>query len=218
MTIICFPPAVGDTILQLQRVPLCPQAPGCLTGSFYLPESRLAGLVLLPSQYLLQVRIGCLTGWQVGHCPTGYPGTGAAAYCIGLGYLVSVLSNHQVVSRKHVSILVFLSWSVFNLVIVLGQQLEPPGHLSLGFLKALKPLQCIVVCSDSKQSSIQVMAEVSDCVNHSKHLFLGSAVSTLVIVQHTTCIRDYSLTPVLLLGKNCSGHIGRGRPLLRSSA
>ena len=186
MTIICFPPAVKDTILQLQPVPLCPQAPGCLTGSLYLPESRLAGLVLLPSQYLLQVRIRRLTGSQVGHCPTGYPGTGAAAYCIGLGYLVSVLSNHQGVSRKRVSILVFSSWSVFNLVIVLGQQLEPPGHLSLGFLKALKPLQCIVVCSDSKWSSIQVMAEVSDCVNHSKHLFLGSAVLALTIVQHTT--------------------------------
>ena len=113
MTIICFPPAVRDTILQLQPVPLCAQAPGCLTGSFYLPESRLAGLVLLPSQYL-QVRIRRLTGSQIGHCPTGYPGTGAAAYCIGLGYLVSVLSNHQVVSRKHVSILVFSSWSVFT--------------------------------------------------------------------------------------------------------
>ena len=182
MTIVCFPPAVKDTILQLQPVPLCPQAPGCFTGSFYLLESRLAGLVLLPSQYLLQVRIRRLPGSQVGDCPTGYPGTGAAAYCIGLGYLVSVLSNYQGVSRKRVSILVFSSWSVFNLVIVLGQQLEPPGHLSLGFLKALKPLQCVVVCSDSKRSSIQVMAEVSECVNHTKHLFLGSAVSALTIV------------------------------------
>ena len=164
----------------------------------------MAGLVLLPSQYLLQGRISRLTGSQVGHCPTGYPGTGAAAYCISLGYLVSVLSNHQGVSRKCVSILVFSSWSVFNLVIVLGQQLEPPSHLSLGFLKALKPLQCVVVCSDTKRSSIQVMAEVSECVNHSKHLFLGSAVSAPTIVQHTTCIRGHSLTPVLLLGNNCS--------------
>ena len=51
------------------------------------------------SQYLLQVRIHRLTGSQVGHFPTGYPGTGATAYYIGLGYLVSVLSSHQGVSR-----------------------------------------------------------------------------------------------------------------------
>ena len=52
MTIICFPPAVKDTILQLQPVPLCPQAPDCLTGSFYLPKGRMAGLVLLLSRNL----------------------------------------------------------------------------------------------------------------------------------------------------------------------
>ena len=112
MTIICFPPAVRDTILQLQPVPLCAQAPGCLTGSFYLPESRLAGLVLLPSQYL-QVRIRRLTGSQIGHCPTGYPGNGAAAYCIGLGYLVSVHCNYRPLSVYFIPFVLFPLFFVF---------------------------------------------------------------------------------------------------------
>ena len=64
-----------------------------------------------------------------------------------------------------------------------------------------------MVCSHGERSPIQVAVEVSDCVYHGKHLFLGGAVASLTIVQHTTCIHDHSLTAVLFLGNDCpKGH------------
>ena len=122
----------------------------------------------------------CLLHWY-GQCPRQPPGGFSKA-------------------REHSGVLVLVGVQCCNRT----------GHLSTcplrnpRALKALNPLQCVVVCSDSKRSSIQVMAEVSDCVNHSKHLFLGSAVLALTTVQPTTCIWDHSLTPVLLLGNDCS--------------
>ena len=149
MTIICFPPAVRDTILQLQPVPLCAQAPGCLTGSFYLPESRLAGLVLLPSQYL-QVRIRRLTGshnWSLsnwvprywcccllhwsglsGQCPQQPPGGfSKARQHSGVFVLVSVHCNYRPLSVYFIPFVLFPLFFCFYLLICV--LVRTSGHM-----------------------------------------------------------------------------------------
>lgn len=73
------------------------------------------------------------------------------------------------------------------------------GYLAFGLFEALKPFKCIVVHPNCERSSIQVVAEMLDSVDHGQHLLLGGAVLTLVVLKHLAGICNHFLISVLLL-------------------